>query len=83
MPHTQFSRVCRCPNLKTCSSVFARIKADALGMVFVLSARVKAENIAALGPCQSVEFFLSSCGRSWRSERLPLLVNIKVSARRD
>ena len=29
MLHTQFSRVCRCPNAKTCSSVFGRIKVDA------------------------------------------------------
>ena len=45
MLHAQFSRVCRCPNAKTCSSVFGRIKVDALGMVFVLSARVKAGDI--------------------------------------
>ena len=45
MLHARFSRVCRCPNAKTCSSVFGRIKVDALGMVFVLSARVKAGNI--------------------------------------
>ena len=37
--------MCRCPNAKTCSSVFGRIKTDALGMVSVLSARVKAGNI--------------------------------------
>ena len=42
---TPNSRVCRCPNAKTCSSVFGRIKVDALGMVLVLSARVKAGNI--------------------------------------
>ena len=45
MLHAQFSRVCRCPNAKNCSSVFGRIKIDALGMVLVLSARVKAGNI--------------------------------------
>ena len=45
MLHAQFSRVCRCPNAKTCSSVFGRIKVDALGMVLVLSARVVAGNI--------------------------------------
>ena len=42
MLHAQFSRVCRCPNAKTCLSVFARIKVDALGTVFMLSARVEA-----------------------------------------
>jgi hypothetical protein len=45
MLHAQFSRVCRCPNAKNCSSVFGRIKVDALGMLFVLSARVRAGNI--------------------------------------
>ena len=45
MLHAQFSRVCRRPNAKTCPSLFGRIKVDALGMVFMLSARVKAGNI--------------------------------------
>ena len=45
MLHAQFSRVCRCPNAKTCSSVFGCIKADALGMVLVLLVHVKAGNI--------------------------------------
>ena len=42
MLHAQFSQVCRCPNAKNCSSVFARIKVDALGTVLMLSARVEA-----------------------------------------
>ena len=37
-------------NAKAGSSVFRYIKVDALGMVVVLSARVKAECIPALGP---------------------------------
>ena len=80
MLHAQFSRVCRCPNAKTCSSVFGRIKDDALGMVFVLSARVKAGNIVRsvhLGPVRAI---LLKKNSGQRSGRLELPVNIKVSA---
>ena len=44
MMHAQFSRVCRCPTAKNYLWVFGRIKVDALGMLFVLSARVRAGN---------------------------------------
>ena len=57
MLHAQFSRVCRCPNTKTCLSVFARIKVDALGTVFMLSARMEAYNIVLLvnlGPVPAI-----------------------------
>ena len=76
MLHAQFSRVCRCPNAKTCSSVFGRIKVDALGMVFVLSARVNAGNIVLSGsrsisvfcPCLSSARQVSEAGTAARTE---------------
>ena len=66
---------------RTCSSVFARIKVDALGMVIMLLARVEAWNtmpFVHLSPVPAITALKNSDQRSGRPE---LPVNIKVSAR--